>query len=169
MSVGETVLKSAPLLLDAPASSSSSDGGLSPGSLPPQPPVQQLVATPQLLCTGEVEDVRGAAGTFPPALDPAKQSIYHPKGARAVPSPQRACPRRPRMLLVLLLRACGPPNHPATRSLILFCVHVHRMRACVVRAVQTDTQALSAAGSSSPSSPTCCCRSTTAACCRTRP
>jgi hypothetical protein len=76
MSVGETLLKSSPLSLDAGAAPT---GPADAAVLQPQ----QLTATQQLLCTGEVEDVRGASGTFPPsvaALGAAGQSVYHPPG-----------------------------------------------------------------------------------------
>lgn len=82
MSVGETVLRTTPITLDAPLSVYQDD---SIASAPlPQLQQQQLTAVPQLLCTGEVEDVRGDAGTFPQSLSPLEannKSVYHPKGA----------------------------------------------------------------------------------------
>jgi hypothetical protein len=83
VSVGETVLKTAPLTLEMPLSVYE-DANDFAGQPVTQMQQQQLAAVPQLLCTGEVEDVRGDAGTFPQSLallDSKQQSIYHPRGA----------------------------------------------------------------------------------------
>lgn len=82
MTVGETVLRSAPLTLESPLSVYQDANDFEAQTVP-QLQEQQLTAVPQLLCTGEVEDVRGNAGTFPQSLAPLQakqQSIFHPKG-----------------------------------------------------------------------------------------
>lgn len=82
MSVGETVLRTAPITLDEPLSVYQDANDFAAQTVP-QLQQQQLTAVPQLLCTGEVEDVRGNAGTFPQSLAPLdakQQSIYHPRG-----------------------------------------------------------------------------------------
>lgn len=78
MSVGETVLQTVPLTLDAPLSVY--DGLNFDGDAVTQVQQQQITAALQLLCTGEVEEVRGDAGTFPQSLSSLQPSIYHPKG-----------------------------------------------------------------------------------------
>lgn len=50
-----------------------------------QPQVVELVAQQQLLCTGEVEDVRGEWGTFPANIQQLEASgltVFHPRGKR---------------------------------------------------------------------------------------
>ncbi|KAF8058357.1 gol [Scenedesmus sp. PABB004] len=77
MSVGDTQLASLPVAFD-PA-----DPGLLARGAAAAPQTRQLVAAPQLLCTGEVEDVRGEGGAFPSnlsALEPDRRAIYHPRG-----------------------------------------------------------------------------------------
>jgi hypothetical protein len=78
MSVGETVLQTVPLTLGAPLSVY--DGLNLDGDAVTQVQQQQITAASQLLCTGEVEEVRGDAGTFPQSLTSLQPSIYHPKG-----------------------------------------------------------------------------------------
>jgi hypothetical protein len=78
MSVGDTVLQTVPLTLDAPLSVY--DGLNFDGDAVTQVQQQQITAASQLLCTGEVEEVRGDAGTFPQSLSLLQPSIYHPKG-----------------------------------------------------------------------------------------
>lgn len=82
MSVGETVLRTAPITPELPLSVYQDTEPTLDGQSLPQVQVQQLTAVPQLLCTGEVEDVRGDAGTFPQSLAPleAQGEIYHPRG-----------------------------------------------------------------------------------------
>lgn len=83
MSVGETVLRTTPITLDEPLFYQDAGNGVESVAQLQQ---QQLIAVPQLLCTGEVEDVRGSAGTFPQSLTPLEarqQSIYHPRGEPA--------------------------------------------------------------------------------------
>lgn len=77
MSVGDTLL-STQLVQFSPDASY-----LSSATLSQQPQLTQLVAEQQLLCTGEVEDVRGESGSFPAdiqQLESDGQRIYHPRG-----------------------------------------------------------------------------------------
>jgi hypothetical protein len=82
MSVGETVLRTAPITPELPLSIYQDTVPTFDGESLPQVQQQQLTAVPQLLCTGEVEDVRGDAGTFPQSLAPLEVDgdIYHPRG-----------------------------------------------------------------------------------------
>lgn len=74
MSVGDTLLASVPVAFDSSSI---------PAQQQQQPQTSQLVAAQQLLCTGEVEDVRGESGQFPSNLtvaDGSQPPIYHPRG-----------------------------------------------------------------------------------------
>jgi hypothetical protein len=78
MSVGDTLLRSSVISFSA----SPDQPGNNP--LSQQPQQQLLTAAPELLCTGEVEDVRGESGQFPANLTAQqggnKTAIYHPRG-----------------------------------------------------------------------------------------
>lgn len=77
MSVGDTLLASQPVRFTPDANY------LNSVSLTQQPQLTQLVADQELLCTGEVEDVRGESGTFPAdvrQLAASGQHVYHPRG-----------------------------------------------------------------------------------------
>jgi hypothetical protein len=77
MSVGDTLLSSSLISFSSPQPASNNP-------LAQQPQQQLLTATPELLCTGEVEDVRGESGQFPASLTAqqgsGKPAIYHPRG-----------------------------------------------------------------------------------------
>jgi hypothetical protein len=76
MSVGDTLLSSSVISFSSSASQPSSN------QLVQQPQQQALTAAPELLCTGEVEDVRGESGQFPANLtaQQGRQTVYHPRG-----------------------------------------------------------------------------------------
>ncbi|KAF6259952.1 hypothetical protein COO60DRAFT_947623 [Scenedesmus sp. NREL 46B-D3] len=78
MSVGDTQLSSSPISFSADPSQPSNR------RLAQQPQQQLLTAAPELLCTGEVESVRGESGQFPANLTAQqsrdKPAIYHPRG-----------------------------------------------------------------------------------------
>lgn len=79
MSVGDTLLATQPVQFVPDANY------LNSLSLTQQPQLTQLVAQQQLLCTGEVEDVRGESGSFPAdirQLEANGQKVYHPRGVR---------------------------------------------------------------------------------------
>lgn len=88
MSVGDTLLASQPVQFSPDANY------LSSTSLSQQPQLTQLVADQQLLCTGEVEDVRGESGTFPAdiqQLESDGQKVYHPRGNVVGPALYLGC------------------------------------------------------------------------------
>jgi hypothetical protein len=75
MSVGDTQLASLPL----------STGGADSGS---GLSIVPLLSGPALLCTGEIEAVRGVGGTFPANLSTSgpggsRLDVYHPRGSVA--------------------------------------------------------------------------------------
>jgi hypothetical protein len=78
MSVGDTLLRSSLISFSASPDQPSNN------RLSQQPQQQLLTAAPELLCTGEVEDVRGESGQFPANLTAQqganKTGIYHPRG-----------------------------------------------------------------------------------------
>lgn len=81
MSVGDTLLSSSVIRFNADPSQPSS----SPLAQQMQQQ-QQLTAAPELLCTGEVEEVRGESGQFPANLTVQQgrdqPTVYHPRGKR---------------------------------------------------------------------------------------
>ncbi|WIA41933.1 hypothetical protein OEZ86_009244 [Tetradesmus obliquus] len=78
MSVGDTLLSSSVIRFNADPSQPSSS------PLAQQMQQQQLTAAPELLCTGEVEEVRGESGQFPANLTVQQgrdqPTVYHPRG-----------------------------------------------------------------------------------------
>jgi hypothetical protein len=78
MSVGDTLLRSSVISFSASPDQPSNN------PLSQQPQQQLLTAATELLCTGEVEDVRGESGQFPANLTAQqggdKTAIYHPRG-----------------------------------------------------------------------------------------
>lgn len=131
MTVGETVLRSAPLTLESPLSVYQDANDFEAQTVP-QLQEQQLTAAPQLLCTGEVEDVRGNAGTFPQSLAPLQakqQSIFHPKGEatgllRVVRGAQSSCWGQRREPPGTVPDACLMRLHLHVKHSAYACAHI---------------------------------------------
>lgn len=126
MTVGESVLRSAPLTLESPLSVYQDANDFEAQTVP-QLQEQQLTAVPQLLCTGEVEDVRGNAGTFPQSLAPLQakqQSIFHPKGEAGL------------LRMVHAQSSCWPAQGASWRTLPDACLDAF-VSACIALNVLT--------------------------------